>query len=228
MRIESKLMAARINDRGLPLSTVLTINILGKDASMRTRSSHSFLAVQLCCRLAGIILSLFVIAATALAQDPTLIPRKVLDAPAEHDFVTISPDGKSIAYTAPSDKGVANIWVEDLATHQKRMVTRAQRGIGGYRWAYDNQHLLYQSDENGNEDFHLYSADLKSGAIRDLTPFLGIRSEQVLLALSRPDELLVGMNLRDPMVFDVYRVNLNTGAIVMDAQNPGDVIGWTA
>jgi hypothetical protein len=29
-------------------------------------------------------------------------------------------------------------------------------------------------------------------------------------------------------VFDVYRVNFQTGATVMDAQNPGDVIGWTA
>ena len=89
-------------------------------------------------------------------------------------------------------------------------------------------HLLYQSDENGNEDYHLYSVDLKSGAIRDLTPFLGIRSEQTMLAPSRPDEVLVGMNLRDSKVFDVYRVNLQTGATVMDAQNPGDVIGWTA
>ncbi len=87
---------------------------------------------------------------------------------------------------------------------------------------------MYQSDENGNEDYHLYSVDLKSSAIRDLTPFLGIRSEQILLAPSRPDEVLVAMNLRDSKVFDVYRVNLQTGATVMDAQNPGDVIGWTA
>jgi len=198
---------------------------------MRTKSAHSFL--QLDCRLAGIFLLLFVIAAPGLAQDrgedPPLIPRAVLDSAAEHDLLTVSPDGKMIAYTAPSDKGVSNIWVEDLATRQKRMVTRTtQRGINGYQWAYDNTHLLYQSDENGNEDYHLYSVDLKSSAIRDLTPFLGIRSEQILLAPSHPDEVLVGMNLRDSKLFDVYRVNLNTGAVVMDAQNPGDIIGWTA
>jgi dipeptidyl aminopeptidase/acylaminoacyl peptidase len=197
---------------------------------MRNKSAHSFF--QLDCRLAGIFLLLFVIAAPGLGQDrgedPPLIPRAVLDSAAEHDLLTVSPDGKMIAYTAPSDKGVSNIWVEDLATRQKRMVTRAQRGINGYQWAYDNAHLLYQSDENGNEDYHLYSVDLKSSAIRDLTPFLGIRSEQILLSPSHPDEVLVGMNLRDPKVFDVYRVILNTGALVMDAQNPGDVIGWTA
>ncbi len=167
--------------------------------------------------------------AIGYAQDPPLVPRKVFDEPAEHDLLTISPDGKTIAYTAPSPEGVGNVWVEDLATHKKRMVTRAShRGIGQYQWAYDNTHLLYQSDENGNEDFHLYSVDLTSGAIRDLTPFQGIRSEQILLAPARPDEVLVGMNLRDAKVFDIYRVNLQTGATVMDAQNPGDVIGWTA
>lgn len=166
---------------------------------------------------------------SSFAQEPPLVPRKVFDAPAEHDLLTVSPDGKSIAYTAPSSGGVANVWVEDLAAHKKRMVTRADhRGIDGYQWAYDNNHVLYQSDENGNEDYHLYSVDLASGAIRDLTPFLGVRAEQIILSPSRPDEVLVSMNLRDSKVFDIYRVNLQTGATAMDAQNPGDVIGWTA
>jgi dipeptidyl aminopeptidase/acylaminoacyl peptidase len=174
------------------------------------------------------VLALLLFAGNCVSQDVPLIPRKVIDQAADHDLLTISPNGKMIAYTAPSDKGEANIWVEDLATHQKRMVTKLQRGIGGYQWAYDNAHLLYQSDENGNEDYHLYSVDLKSGAIRDLTPFQGIRSEHLMLEPSHPDEILVSMNLRDPKVFDVYRVNLETGATVMEAQNPGDVIGWTA
>lgn len=167
--------------------------------------------------------------AECCAQETPLIPRKVFDAPAEHEFLTISPDGKKIAYIAPSEGGVGNVWVEELATHQKRMVTRAgHRGIGGYQWAYDNAHLLYQSDENGNEDDHLYSVDLNTGAIRDLTPFLGIRAQTVLLEPSHPNEILVTMNLRDPRLFDVYRVDLKTGATVEEAKNPGDVIGWTA
>src|SRR5262249_5583607 len=120
-------------------------------------------------------------------------------------------------------------WVEDLSTREKRQVTRADhRGVNAYRWAFDNQHLLYESDENGNEDFHLYSADLSSSAIRDLTPFLGVRAEQFLLAPSHPNEVLVGLNLRDSKLFDIYRVNLETGATILDTQNPGDVIGWTA
>src|SRR5438270_3698499 len=191
---------------------------------MKIKSHITFPAV-----LSFAFLIWLMLPASSFAQEPPLVPRTVFDAPAEHDLLTVSPDGKSIAYTAPSPGGVANVWVEDLATHKKRMVTRADhRGIGEYRWAYDNNHLLYQSDENGNEDYHLYSVDLTSGANRDLTPFLGVRAEQIILAPSRPDEVLVSMNPRDPKVFDVYRVNLQTGATVMEEQNPGDVIGWTA
>jgi dipeptidyl aminopeptidase/acylaminoacyl peptidase len=193
------------------------------------KSRISFPAVLSKCKPSVVVLILLIATASGYTQEPPLVPRKVFDAPAEHDFLTVAPNGKSIAYTAPSEQGVANVWVEDLATHKKRMVTRAgQRGIGEYKWAYDNNHLLYQSDENGNEDYHLYSADLTSGAIRDLTPFQGVRAEQTIVAPSRPDEVLVSMNLRDSKVFDVYRVNLQTGATVMDAQNPGDIIGWTA
>jgi Tol biopolymer transport system component len=196
---------------------------------MKIKPLASVPSVLACYKRAFAILILLMVPASSFAQEPPLIPRKVFDAPAEHDVLTVSPDGKLIAYTAPSPEGVANVWVEDLATHKKRMVTRAgHRGIGGYQWAYDNNHLLYQSDENGNEDYHLYSVDLASGAIRDLTPFLGVRAEQTLLMPSHPDEVLVSMNLRDSKVFDVYRVNLQTGATVLDAQNPGDVIGWTA
>ncbi|MBL9127378.1 MAG: S9 family peptidase, partial [Verrucomicrobiales bacterium] len=37
---------------------------------------------------------------------------------------------------------------------------------------------------------------------------------------------LVSLNVRDRSTFDVYRLNLNTGALVLDTENPGDVMGW--
>jgi len=172
---------------------------------------------------------LLLLLSACLAQSPGLIPRTVLFSNPEHDAATISPDGKSLAYLAPSAQGVANVWVENLTTHDKKMVTRADhRGIPGYVWAFDSARLLYFSDENGNEDFHLNSADLKSGAIRDLTPFQGIQAQVLLRSAARPAEILIGMNLRDRRLFDMYRVNLDTGATVLDTQNPGDVISWTA
>ena len=39
--------------------------------------------------------------------------------------------------------------------------------------------------------------------------------------------LLVALNLRDRHAFDMYRVDLETGAITLEATNPGDVLTWT-
>jgi Tol biopolymer transport system component len=153
----------------------------------------------------------------ARAELTPLIPRKVLFSDPQRAAVKISPDGKTLSYVAPSDKGVANVFVEDFLTRRSRMITRAaHRGIYDYAWAFDGKHLLYLSDENGDEDFHLYSVDLTNQEVRDLTPFPGARAQQLLVSPSRPGQVLVGINRRDRKVFDVYRIDLETGATILD------------
>ena len=46
------------------------------------------------CKRAVVILILLMVTASVYAQEPPLVPRKVFDAPAEHDLLTVSPDGK--------------------------------------------------------------------------------------------------------------------------------------
>jgi len=181
-------------------------------------------------RLCGLVVLLVAsLVEPAKAELPPLIPRKILFSDPQRAAVKISPDGKMLSYVAPSDKGVANVFVEDLSTRRARMVTRAtHRGIYDYAWAFDGKHLLYFSDENGNEDFHLYSFDLTNEEVRDLTPFAGTRGQQLLLSPVRPDQVLIGINRRDRKVFDMYRLDLESGAITLDTANPGDVLSWTA
>src|SRR5262249_1241507 len=58
------------------------------------------------------------------------------------------------------------------------------------------------------------------------TPVPGARVEGVLDDPGHPDELLVGLNQRDPKVFDLHRLRLSTGQLSLDTQNPGDVVEW--
>lgn len=37
---------------------------------------------------------------------------------------------------------------------------------------------------------------------------------------------LVGLNIRDRTVFDLYRVDLTTGAVVLDTENDGTITFW--
>jgi dienelactone hydrolase len=107
-------------------------------------------------------------------------------------------------------------------------VTRDERqGIYVYAWSWDGTHLLYFQDRDGDENTHLWSADLESPAVRDLTPFAGARAQGLFTSPGIPHQVLVGLNVRDPRVFDMYRVDLDTGACSLDTANPGDVLGWS-
>src|SRR6476659_6850765 len=100
-----------------------------------------------------------------------LIPRDVLFGNPKRAQARISHDGKWISFQAPLN-GVLNIWVapsDDIA--KARAVTEEKvRPIPSYSWAYDNKHVLYIQDKNGDENFHLYETDVVNGETKDLTP----------------------------------------------------------
>ena len=164
----------------------------------------------------------------ALSADlPPVIPRDVLFGNPERSQPRLSPDGQRLAWLAPDKKNVLQVWVKTVGKDDDKMVTAdKKRGIRQYLWAEDSKTILYLQDNDGDENFHLYGVDLASGNVRDYTPFQGIRADIVDVHPDFPDQVLVQMNLRDRQVMDVHRLNLTTGALVPDTQNPGDVIGW--
>lgn len=161
------------------------------------------------------------------AELPPLIERDLLFGNPERTSPALSPDGQRLAWLAPDTNNVLQVWVETVGEEDKKIVTAdKRRGIRQYFWARNNRVLLYLQDSDGDENFHVYGVDLRSGNVRDYTPFQGVRAQVVDLNPDYPDEMLVGLNLRDRALFDVYRLNLNSGALEMDTENPGDVAGW--
>jgi dipeptidyl aminopeptidase/acylaminoacyl peptidase len=173
------------------------------------------------------VATLLMIAAPALADELPLIPRETLFGNPVKASPRISPCGTRLAYLAPSDKGVLNVWVRTIGKADDAQVTNdTHRGIRIHFWAEDGKHLFYLQDLNGDENWHVYSVELETKVVRDLTPFQGVRAGNVMLDKKFPDQMLVGLNLRDRRVFDMHRIDLGTGAITLDTQNPGDVLGW--
>lgn len=158
-------------------------------------------------------------------RPPALIPRSALFSNPVRTAPLVSPDGRQLAYLAPDDKGVMNIWVRAVGQPQGRLLTRLDRApsYGRFFWQYDSQHIIYYADRNGDENTHLYQVKLLTAATRDLTPYDGIAAEVIALSPDHPDHMLVAMNLRRPELHDVYRINLRTGEAVLDTENPGDV-----
>ena len=169
------------------------------------------------------------LAGLIVAELPPLIPREVLFGNPVKTRLRISPDGQSFSYLAPSEKGVLNVWVKTIGKDDDRMVTNdTHRGINSYSWTYDNRHIIYIQDKDGDENWHTYLVNLETNIVRDLTPFQGIRTEKFILSKKHPDVILVALNLRTKELFDMYRINLETGAVVSDTENPGGVIDWEA
>ena len=164
---------------------------------------------------------------TIYAELPALIPREILFGNPERADPKISPDGAQLGWLAPDKNGVINVWLSALDGAKPHPVTsETAYPIHYYRWAADGKHILYLHDNNGDEIDHLFAADLMTSNVRDLTPFRGVRAQNVLTNSQHPKSLLVALNLRDRNSFDMYRVDLETGAITLEATNPGDVLTW--
>ncbi len=172
-------------------------------------------------------LAVLLLAVAARAEAP-LIPREVLFGNPERTKPQLSPDGKRLAWLQP-DKGVLQVWVQTLGKEDAAPVSAdRQRPIRRFQWAQDSRSILYSQDVKGDENWHVYGVDLASKQVRDLTPFDGVRADLVADSPRRPAEVLVQMNIEDRARMDVHRVDLRTGAVVLDTRNPGTVTAWAA
>ena len=116
-----------------------------------------------------------------------------------------------------------NLWVGDRGDFSsiRAITSDTGRGIPSHFWALDSQHVLYIQDQGGDENWHLYSVDLASGEIIDLSPYEGTQAQVIAQSEKAPGVVIVGMNDRDPQWHDVYRVDLATGERSLLAQNDG-------
>jgi dipeptidyl aminopeptidase/acylaminoacyl peptidase len=151
---------------------------------------------------------------SAAAQQADLVARRVYFDNPDYGSVRVSPDGQTLAFLAPID-GVRNLWVtpvSDLAAAGP--VTRAtDRNLASYfRWAHTNRHLVYFQERDGDENWRASSVDTVSGAIVPLSPERGVKSFLQKVDHKFPDQMLLRHNARNKRYFDLFRVNLVTGA----------------
>ncbi|HLL24688.1 MAG TPA: hypothetical protein VK427_21295, partial [Kofleriaceae bacterium] len=157
-----------------------------------------------------------------------LIPRSVLFGNPERAGVQLSHDGKYLSWLAPKD-GVMNVWVAPVGKldQAKAVTSDTKRPIRGYSWAYTNKHILYMQDLAGDENFHVFRADVTDGKTTDLTPFEGTRASIEGLSYKQPNVAIMSMNDRNKQVFDLYRVDLTTGERKLVVQNDDGYVGFT-
>lgn len=139
----------------------------------------------------------------------------------------LSPDGSYISYMAPY-KDRLNVFVrrvDETDEHAIRITNETERSVAGYMWA-DNQRLLYMKDTAGDENYQLYGVHRDGSDDRAYTAFDGVRTSLIDDLEEQLGVVMIGMNKRNPEVFDPYRLNIETGELTLLAENPGNIQGW--
>lgn len=138
----------------------------------------------------------------------------------------LSPDGSHISFLAPY-KDRMNIFVQPIDSQEAlRLTTETERSVAGYFWKGNNR-IFFVKDDGGDENYHIFSIAIDGSDLKCYTPFPGVRASIIDDLEDNPDEMLIGLNRRNPEVFDPYRLNIHTGELTLLAENPGNYQGWT-
>ncbi len=175
-----------------------------------------------------IVLALFAGSCTNAPKPPMkakLIPLEDFFKNPEKSRYQISPDGKYFSYMAPYETRM-NVFVQARGSNEAiRITSETDRDISGYFWP-NNEQILYLKDNGGDENYKLYGVNIDGSNLKCFTDFEGVRTQIIDELIEQDDEVIIGMNKRNPQVFDPYRLNLKTGEMEMIAENPGNIQGW--
>ncbi len=159
------------------------------------------------------------------AQKAPIIPLKDFFRNPEKASFRISPDGKRLAFMQPW-KSRMNVYVQEIGKTEIVQVTFAEeRSIAGFAWKNNNR-LIYLQDKGGNENFHLFAVDADGKNAKELTPGDAVRAELIDDLPDNETEMIVGLNMRNPEIYDAYRINIVSGEMKLVGENPGNITGW--
>ncbi|MFO0722526.1 MAG: S9 family peptidase [Myxococcota bacterium] len=159
--------------------------------------------------------------------DPTLIPRTVFSGNPDYAMPQVNPEGTLLGYLAPVD-GVLNVWIAplDKPTEGKPLTHDQTRPVRIFGFLYDKLHAYYLQDKGGDENFHLFLVDLKTGESKDVTDLPKVRAEVISVSRKKPAEIIIGLNDRDERFHDLYKVDLATGARTLLFKNDQEYGGF--
>jgi len=176
---------------------------------------------------------LFSVVTMAMAQEDAMTEmKKTKQIPLEDFFKNpekssyqISPNGEFYSFKAPYESRM-NVFIQKRGQEKAtRITSETDRDISGYYWPNDKQ-ILYLKDDGGNENYKLYGVNIDGSNPVCFTDFEDVRTQIIDDLPEIPNELIIGLNKRNPQVFDPYRLNIETGDMEMLAENPGNIQGW--
>ena len=179
------------------------------------------LAIILVCLISTIV---FIQCTPKIKKAPEIALEDFFRNPEKSSY-QISPNGEYYSYMAPFQNRM-NIFIQKIGADEAIRVTEeTDRDIAGYYWANDDR-IIYMKDNGGDENYFLVGVNRDGSNLISLTEFPGVRTQLIDDLEDIPSEAIIGLNKRNPQIFDAYRLNIETGEMQMIAENPGNIEGW--
>lgn len=167
------------------------------------------------------------------SQQPPIIDRELFFGDPEISGAQLSPDGKYLTFLKQFNK-VRNIWIKKIDEpfeNAKPITADTKRPVTSYFWTEDSKYVIYVQDKDGDENYRVYVVNpFEMGepvpSAKNLTPFENVRATIIDVPKKRPNEIIVGLNDRDPSLHDVYKLNILTGERTLIYENRENIAGW--
>ena len=133
----------------------------------------------------------------------------------EASSFSLSPNGKYMSYMEndPSGNKKRHVYIKEIATGTvNRAIEEKDELIKGYGWINDER-LFYAMDKGGDENFHIYAANIDGSNAKDLTPYDGVKAGIIDILKDQKDYIIVSLNKNNPQVFEPFKLNIVTGEL---------------
>ncbi len=182
----------------------------------------------LCWSLSGFLLGLLLISCdTKKVTDRRRIPVETFFRNPEESNFQLSPNGKKLLFLRRTDFRL-NLFCRDLHTGLEYQLTyKKQNDIENFYWV-NNKRIVYIDDIEGKQSCQLYTVKSDGTSRINLTPYADIRVYIIDGRVYNGNEMLVSFNQRGSNLFDVYRLNTETGQTQRVMENNGRITKWFA
>jgi dipeptidyl aminopeptidase/acylaminoacyl peptidase len=131
----------------------------------------------------------------------------------------LSPNGKYMSYREKDENNKRHVFVKEIATGKsQRIIEEKEELIRAYGWVNDER-LIYLMDNGGNENYHIYAANLDGTNNLDLTPFEDVQAGILNMLKEQKDYIIIQLNKNNKQVFEPYKLNVVTGEMVQLFEN---------
>ena len=151
----------------------------------------------------------------------SLTPREELFHPPSCQGIKISPDAHQLAYVSADPEGTMNLYLNSHLSlkNAKKITDFKEPGIKNFYWMPDNKKIILLKDTDGTGQFHLYSIEVESSKIKNLTAAYEHVNTKVFQVSLSDGKAIIGMNHRNPTFHDLYLLDVTTENLTRIYQN---------